>query len=156
MNPVVPIDKTQGGLLMKSSLQPGLTFTFQYDVPANKTVPHLYPEVTQFQDMPDVFATGFLIGLVEWACIEAVNPHIDWPREQSVGIHVDLSHSAATPPGFTVTVKGTLVKMEGRKLTFEITADDGVDKISEGIHQRFIIDAERFNQNVADKAGKRA
>ncbi len=155
MNPVVPIDKTQGGQPMKSSLQPGLTFTFRFDVPANKTVPHLYPEVTLFQEMPDVFATGFLIGLVEWACIEAINPHIDWPREQSVGVHVDLSHSAATPPGFSITVKGTLVKVEGRKLTFEITADDGMDKISEGIHQRFIIDADRFNQNVADKAGKR-
>jgi fluoroacetyl-CoA thioesterase len=142
-------------LPMKSSLQPGLTFMFRYDVPANKTVPHLYPEATQFQDMPDVFATGFLIGLIEWACIEAINPHIDWPREQSVGIHVDLSHSAATPPGFTITVKGTLVKVAGRKLTFEFTADDGVDKISEGIHQRFIIDADRFNQNVADKAAKR-
>jgi len=141
---------------MKSSLKPGLTFTFRFDVPADKTVPYLYPEVTRFQEMPDVFATGFLVGLVEWACIEAINPHIDWPREQSVGIHVDLSHSAATPPGFTITVKGTLIKVEGRKLTFEITADDGIDKISEGIHQRFIIDADRFNQNVADKAGKRA
>jgi hypothetical protein len=46
--------------------------------------------------MPEVFATGFLVGLLEWTCIQAVNPHIDWPREQTVGTHVNVSHEAAT------------------------------------------------------------
>ncbi len=137
---------------MKDSLQPGLSFDFRFMVPENKTVPHLYPESPEFQAMPRVLATGFMVGLFEWACIQAINPHLDWPREQTVGIHVDLSHLAATPPGLTVTVKGMLEKVEGRKLTFFLTADDGVDTISQGHHVRFVIDALKFNAKAKAKA----
>jgi len=138
---------------MENALQPGLTFEFEFKVPENKTVPHLYPESPEFQVMPKVLATGFMVGLFEWACIQAVNPHIDWPREQSVGIGVNLNHIAATPPGLTVTVNVKLETVEGRKLVFSIVADDGIDKISEGTHERFIIDAAKFNAKVAAKAG---
>ena len=136
---------------MKDSLKPGLTFRFEFKVPENKTVPHLFPESSEFQIMPKVLATGFMVGLFEWACIQAINPHIDWPDEQTVGIDVNLSHMAATPPGLTVTVNVKLESMEGRKLSFSIVADDGVDKISEGTHGRFIIDAAKFNAKVASK-----
>jgi fluoroacetyl-CoA thioesterase len=137
---------------MKDSLKPGLTFEFQFKVPENKTVPHLYPESAEFQVMPKVLATGFMVGLFEWACIQAINPHIDWPDEQTVGIQVNLSHLAATPPGLTVTVKGKLEEVEGRKLSFSIVADDGVDKISEGTHDRFVINPAKFKAKMADKA----
>ncbi len=141
---------------MKETLQPGLTFEFSFTVPEEKTVPHLYRESPEFQEMPRVLATGYMVGLFEWACIRAVNPHIDWPREQTVGTHVNVSHTAATPPGLVVTVKGKLEKVEGRKLTFSLTADDGVDKISEGSHERFVIDAARFNGKLAEKASRAA
>ena len=137
---------------MKDTLKPGLTFNFKYTVPEDKTVPHLFPDMAELQNMPRVFATGYMVGLFELACIKAINPHIDWPNEQTVGIHVHLSHSAATPPGFTVTVKGNLERIEGRKLTFSIKADDGVDTISEGTHERFIINASKFNAAVNNKA----
>jgi fluoroacetyl-CoA thioesterase len=90
--------------------------------------------------------------LLEWACIEALKPHLDWPREQSLGTHVDFSHLAATPPGLTVTVEVRLDKVEGRKLTFMVSAHDGVDRITEGRHERHVIDAARFNAKVAEKA----
>lgn len=152
--PSYPLNTFRGGSALESSLKTGMTFEFSYKVPENKTVPFLFPEATTFQEMPKVLATGFMVGLVEWACIEAINPHIDWPREQSVGIRIDLDHTAATPPGLTVTIKGTLLAVEGRKLTFEIEADDGIDRITRGTHQRFLIDTMRFNQSVADKASK--
>ena len=136
---------------MKNSLQPGLTYTFKFKIPENKTVPHLYPESPEFQDMPKVLATGFMVGLFEWTCIQAINPHIDWPREQTVGIDVKLNHIAATPPGLTVTVNVKLEEVDGRKLVFSIVADDGIDKISEGTHDRFIIDAAKFNAKMAAK-----
>jgi fluoroacetyl-CoA thioesterase len=136
---------------MKDSLKPGLTYQFKYEVPENKTVPFLYPEAAEFQQMPRVLATGFMVGLFEWTCIQAVNPHIDWPDEQTVGIGINLNHLAATPPGLTVNVKVKLEEVEGRKLVFSIVADDGIDKISEGIHERFVIDAAKFNAKVADK-----
>jgi fluoroacetyl-CoA thioesterase len=136
---------------MKNSLQPGLTYTFKFKVPENKTVPHLLPESPEFQAMPEVLATGFMVGLFEWTCIQAINPHIDWPREQTVGIDVKLNHIAATPPGLTVTVNVKLEEVDGRKLVFSIVADDGIDKISEGTHDRFIIDAAKFNAKMAAK-----
>jgi len=136
---------------MKNSLQPGLTYTFKFTVPENKTVPHLYPESPEFQVMPKVLATGFMVGLFEWTCIQAINPHIDWPQEQTVGIDVKLNHIAATPPGLTVTVNVKLEEVEGRKLVFSIVADDGIDKISEGTHDRFIIDAAKFNAKMTAK-----
>jgi fluoroacetyl-CoA thioesterase len=137
---------------MKESLKPGLTFTFEFPIPPTKTVPRLYPEAAEFQLMPEVLATGFMVGLIEWTCIQAVNPYLDWPVEQSVGIHVNLSHSAPTPPGLTVRVEVILTKVEGRKLTFQIHASDGIETISEGTHERFIIDAQRFEQKVTAKA----
>jgi fluoroacetyl-CoA thioesterase len=140
-----------GEYAMKATLKPGLTHTFQFKVSESKTVPYLYPESPEFQEMPKVLATGFMVGLFEWTCIQAINPHIDWPREQTVGIDVKLSHIAATPPGLSVIVKVQLVQVAGRKLVFSIAADDGIDKISKGMHQRFIIDAVKFNAKMVAK-----
>jgi fluoroacetyl-CoA thioesterase len=137
---------------MKASLKAGLTHRFTFKVPPTKTVPHLYPESDSFRQMPEVLATGYLVGLLEWACIEAIRPHLDWPNEQSLGTRIDVSHLAATPPGMTVTVDVKLTRVEGRKLSFAVTAHDGADKISEGTHERFVIDRDRFAAKVADKA----
>ena len=137
---------------MKDTLKPGRSFEFKYKVPKEKTVPYLYPEFLEIQQMPEVFATGFLVGLFEYACIQAIKPHIDWPKEQTVGIGININHTAATPAGFTVAIKGKLEKVEDRKLTFSLTADDGIDKISEGMHERFVIDAEKFGSRIAEKS----
>lgn len=136
---------------MKQSLQPGLRYEFRFRVPESKTVPALYPEASEFQVMPKVFATGYLVGLLEWACLKAIMPHLDWPDEQTVGTHVDVSHEAATPPGFEVTVHVMLVELDGRRLVFEVEANDGVDVISRGRHERFVIDRARFVERVARK-----
>jgi fluoroacetyl-CoA thioesterase len=138
--------------MTNASLKPGLSYEFSFTIQDNKTVPHLYPESSEFSIMPKVFATGFMVGLFEWACIQAIKSHIDWPDEQTVGTAVNLTHEAATPPGLTVTVRVILQSVEGRKLTFSIIADDGVDKISEGTHERFIINAPKFNEKMKAKA----
>jgi fluoroacetyl-CoA thioesterase len=104
--------------------------------------------------MPKVFATGFLLGLFEFSCIKALNPHLDWPKEQTVGIGINMTHTAATPAGMTITVRGKLEKMEGRKLTFSLEAYDDIDKISEATHERFVINAEKFNAALDGKKAK--
>ena len=141
---------------MKATLIPGLEYSFQYRVPVHKTVPALYPEAAEFQQMPEVFATGYMVGLIEWACIQAVNPHLDWPHEQTVGIRINVDHTAATPPGFEVTVATRLVEVDGKRLVFDIRAQDGVDTISTGTHERFVINAAKFNQKVKKKAAEGA
>jgi fluoroacetyl-CoA thioesterase len=137
---------------MKESLKPGVTHTLSFRIPESKTVPRLYPESDMFREMPEVLATGFMVGLLEWACIEAIRPHLDWPAEQTLGTRVNFTHEAATPPGMTVTVNVRLTAIDGRKLTFEVEASDGIDRISQGIHERFVIDAQRFRDKVAQKA----
>ena len=143
---------------MTDTLQSGMTFEFNYRVSETRTVPNLFPDLEEGAVMPKVLATGYMIGLMEFACIRFINPHIDWPRQQTVGIHINVSHTAATPPGMTVTIKGKLEKVEGRKLSFSLEAFDDQDQISQGTHDRFIIDAEKFNAAVAKKqaASKRS
>ncbi len=138
---------------MKATLKPGLTHELKFRVPDTKTVPNLYPESPEFQAMPEVFATGFMVGLIEWACILAINPHLDWPAEQTVGIRINVDHTAATPPGFEVSARVRLIEVDGRRLVFDAELNDGVDVISKGTHERFIIDAQKFNLKVKPKAG---
>ncbi len=138
---------------MKDSLRPGLEHVLIFQVPATKTVPALYPEAPEFQAIPGVFATGFLVGLLEWACIKLVNPHLDWPTEQTLGTHLDVSHDAATSPGLTVTVAARLTAVEGRRLSFAVEAHDGVDLISRGTHERAVINRARFDAKTEAKCG---
>ena len=137
---------------MKETLKAGLEHELRFVVPPSKTVPALYPESTEFRQMPAVFATGFLVGLLEWACLLAVKPHLDWPSEQTVGTHVDVSHEAATPPGLVVTARAKLVAVDGRRLRFDVEADDGVDVIARGTHERAVVLRERFDARIAEKA----
>lgn len=136
---------------MKDTLRPGIEYTHKFTVPPTKTVPALFPESEEFLAMPEVFATGYMVGLIEWTCIKAINPHLDWPGEQTVGIHIDVSHIAATPPGLEVTTKIKLIEVNGRKLVFEVEAHDGIDLITQGKHERFIISKEKFDAKMEQK-----
>ena len=136
---------------MKDSLRVGLTYEHRFLVPSSKTVPALYPEAPEFLVMPEVFATGFMVGFLEWACIKAINPHLDWPHEQTVGTHIDVTHQAATPPGLTVTANVELISIEGKKLTFSVEAHDGVDVIAKGRHERYLIDKKKFDERLQQK-----
>ncbi len=130
---------------MKDSLIAGISYQHKFVVSKEKTVPALYPESPDFLLMPEVFATGFLVGFLEWACIMAIKPHLDWPQEQTVGTHIDISHLAATPPGLELTATVKLLAVEGRKLIFAVEAHDGIDLISSGKHERYIINKEKFD-----------
>ncbi len=136
---------------MKTSLKVGLRYQHKFTVPKSKTVPNLYPESEEFKIMPEVFATGYLVGFLEWACILAIKPHLDWPMEQSVGTHINVSHEAATPVGHEVIADVELVKMDGKKLTFNVEARDRVDVISKGTHERYVIIKEKFENKIKEK-----
>ena len=115
-----------------------------------ETVPYTYPESPIIAQMPKVFATGFMIVLMEWTCTQLMEPHLD-AGEGSLGTHVDVSHLAATPIGFTVKVDAELVAVDDRKLTFKVRAHDGKDLIGEGRHERVVVAWDRFNAKVAEK-----
>ena len=140
---------------MKATLQRGSSHRFRYRVPKEKTVPHLYPEVADFQTMPAVFATGFMVGLMEWTCMQLLAPHLD-AGEGSLGVHIDVSHTAATPPGLTVTVEAECVAVDGPRITFAVKAHDGMDAIGEGRHQRVVVAWDKFNARLDDKRARMA
>jgi fluoroacetyl-CoA thioesterase len=136
---------------VKETLRPGLTARLEYVVPAERTVPHLLPEAAEFTALPDILATGYLVGIVEWACIRAVAEHLD-AGEQTLGVHVDITHDAPTPPGTTVTVEVELTGVEGRQLAFAIQARDDNAVISRGIHRRAAITTSRFQARLKARA----
>jgi len=139
---------------MKPTLQAGLTHTHRFTVTDDKTVPALFPESAEFVAMPRVLATGFMVGLFEWACIELLRPHLD-AGEGSLGTHVDFSHVAATPPGLTVEVVATLTHVDGRSLHFAVRGHDGIDLIGEGAHRRAVVTWSRFAQRLGGKLASR-
>ena len=114
------------------------------------TVPSVSRAFKGFAEMPPVFATAFLVGFVEWTCIEALSPFLS-PEQRTVGVHVDLSHSAATPIGMRIFAAVELTAIEGRKLRFKVICRDEAEIVCEGSHDRFIIDEPRFMQRLAKK-----
>ncbi|HUC47841.1 MAG TPA: thioesterase family protein [Xanthobacteraceae bacterium] len=140
---------------MKNTLKPGMKHQFSYTVPENKTVPYTYPEAPEIAAMPKVFATGNMIILMEWVCTQLLAPHLD-PGEGSLGVHVDVSHLAATLPGQTVTVDVECKAVTGQRVSFAVRAHDGIDLIGEGRHDRFVVGWDKFNVRLAAKAAKAA
>jgi fluoroacetyl-CoA thioesterase len=137
---------------MKNTLQNGMKFTHRYRIPEEKTVPFVFRESDLFQAMPPVFATAFMVGLMEWACMEVLRPHME-EDEISLGTNICVSHSAATPPGMEVEVEVELLEVSGPKTRWSIIARDEKDVIGEGTHERFSIDGNKFAGIVAKKAG---
>lgn len=138
---------------MKSTLVAGLSDTHSYLVTAANTVPHLTMDRSTFDDIPEVLATAYMAVMMEGACTKLLRPHLD-AGEGSLGVHLNVSHIAATVPGQTVTVTATVERVEGRKITFRVVAHDGLDRIGEGLHQRAIVPWERFKAGVAAKAAR--
>lgn len=98
-----------------------------------------------------VFATPEMVRLMERAAVNGLAPHLQ-EGQQSVGTVIQVQHLAATPVGATVTARAELVNVDGRRLTFKVSARDEVDLIGEGVHERALIDLARFEARVAAKA----
>ena len=98
-----------------------------------------------------VLATPALVALMEQAAVRALEGRLP-PGQTSVGVRIDVRHLAATPPGGRVRARATLVAAEGRRLTFHIEAWDDAEKIGEAVHERVVIDTERFMERVRAKS----
>lgn len=92
---------------------------------------------------PPVFATALLVGLVEWACIEALQPYLQ-PGETTMGSHVYLSHRAPRPVDMErVTATAELVEVRGNTVRFRVDCFDAQGRIGSGFHERSVMDAPR-------------
>ena len=100
-----------------------------------------------------VLATPVMINLIEAAALAAFE-HLLPPGQQSLGTHLDVRHIAATPVGMRVSAEAELIKIEGRLLTFRVSAADAVELIGDGTHERVIVTLERFDRRVQKKAAQ--
>ncbi len=98
-----------------------------------------------------VFASPMMVALMEAACVDCIERRLP-EGFQSLGTHLDVHHTAPTPQGRTVTATATLDRVDGRKLTFSVAADDGFEPIGKGTHVRVIVDTPRFMARLAAKA----
>ena len=129
---------------MTEELKPGLTKEMERETTDEMSAQKVYPHV------PNVYATRAMVGHFEEVCADLVLPHLG-DGEQTVGIGMKFKHLAATPLGMKVRFTAKLVEVEGRKLTFEVEGFDEVEKIGKATHDRFIINAEKFNSKIAEK-----
>lgn len=97
-----------------------------------------------------VFATPMMIALIEQTCNESVVPYLE-EHQGTVGTHIDVSHSSATPVGMKVWCDSQLIEVDRRRLLFRVAAYDECGLIGEGIHERFIIDRDKFQAKVQAK-----
>lgn len=102
----------------------------------------------------EVLATPALVAFCEECARLAVDPLLSEGR-QTVGTWVSIRHLAATPQGLRVTVRAELTEVDGQRLRFKIEAWDEVEKVGEAEHERFVIDAGRFQRRTSEKAASR-
>lgn len=122
----------------------GMTNEMRLKTGPEHSAQKFYPKV------PDVFGTPYLGGLFEGVSADLMAPHLG-PGEQSVGISMNLKHTAPTPLGMEVRAVTEVIQVEGRKITFKLEAFDEKEKIGEAVHERFIINLEKFTQRVEAK-----
>jgi fluoroacetyl-CoA thioesterase len=131
---------------MKPSLQPGTSRVNRIAIDKGKTIGFMGEEGR-------VYATPTMIGDIEMTCRDLILEHAD-ADEDSVGMEVAIKHLAPALPGSTVEIAVTVTAVEGRKVTFAVTAKDEIDTISSGSHVRFVVDKTKTIERLRAKAAK--
>ncbi|ALC05533.1 hypothetical protein CDES_05480 [Corynebacterium deserti GIMN1.010] len=131
-------------LIENGPIKVGDTHTFTYVVPGNKAVPDLYPEAELFTAMPRVFATGFFVGLIEWACMDHLQASIPDDQTISLGVGINVSHDAPATEGAELTVIVKVTKVGKRSVEWEVKVTAGDTVQGAGTHKRALVSREQF------------
>jgi fluoroacetyl-CoA thioesterase len=132
---------------MKPSLQAGVALTRRVTVDRPRTVGFMGEDAR-------VYGTPLMIMDIEQTCRDLIMQHADG-GEDSVGIEVSVKHLAATLPDMSVEIVVRIASVEGRKVTFEVSAKDELDAICSGMHARFVVDTAKTVERLKAKAAKR-
>lgn len=142
---------------MNTTILPGITHTLSLQLNDDLLVTEFAPHFSGFTNLPPVFVTAFMVGAMEWACIEALKSWLP-DGETTVGTQVTLSHVAPNPMGMPLKTKITaqveLVEVKGPILRFRVDCYDGCDLVGSGFHERRVIDTARFMVKVRGKAAR--
>jgi len=128
-----------------SAIKPGMRASTEIVVGTRDTAHHVGSGKIK------VLATPVMVMLLEEAALNAVEEHLP-AGFQTVGTRLDISHVAATPVGMRVTASAEVTEVVGRKLTFRLWADDEVERIGEGMHERIVVQVDRFDERVRRKS----
>lgn len=133
---------------MKASLRPGVSRVNRITVDRGRTIGFMGEEAR-------VYATPALVSDIEYTSRDLILEHLD-AGEDTVGIEVAVKHLAPTLPGMTVEITVTVTAVEGRKVTLEAKAHDGVEEIGTGTHSRFVVEVGKTIERLKRKATKLA
>jgi fluoroacetyl-CoA thioesterase len=136
------------GFTMKTTLRPGLVHVLSYRLSGARTTAS-----TSSHDRAAP-AGGALVGLIQWACMEAMRPHLGG-GEHSVGIDIQVLREEAAAAGLVAHVEVMIEKVEGRRVCFRVKAYDGDRAIGEATHERFVLDRERLHPRTAPHRPRR-
>jgi len=139
----------EGGRAFLDRIVPGLTGTAEIVVGPEHTAPFVG------SGRIAVLATPVMINLIEAAALAAVE-HLLPAGHQSLGIQLDISHTAATPIGLHVTATAEVSRVEGRTITFRVTARDELETIGGGTHRRVVVSVSRFDERVRRKLARKS
>ena len=133
---------------MKESLRAGVSKVARIPVDRDRTIGFMGEEGR-------VYGTPYLVRDIEMTCRQLILDHGD-AGEDSVGTDVSIKHLAPTLLGMTAEITATVKAVEGRKITFEISAKDDLDQICSGTHGRFVVDVAKTVERLKAKAAKAA
>ena len=132
---------------MKSSLVVGVSYTRRVPIARDRTIGFM-------GDDGRVYGTPYMVLDMEHTCRDLLMQHAD-PGEDSVGIEVSTSHTAATPLGWTVDITATVAALDGRNVTFDLTARDELETIGKGSHSGRIADVAKRHEGLKAKQAER-
>jgi fluoroacetyl-CoA thioesterase len=132
---------------MVDQLRVGLTFEKSITVTESQAARHLAGKGIR------VFSTPEMVRLMEECALEGVLPLLQ-PNQNTVGIRVEMRHLAATPIGMKVTARCTLLEIDRRRLLFQAEVHDELEKVGEGLNERFIVDREKHEQRIGEKLAR--
>jgi len=136
---------------MRPGLMIGEPHVVCYTVPADQTVPGLLPALDEFRRGQPVFATGFMVGLMEAPCMAAVYPHLE-PGEATVGTLINMDHLVASPPGTSLVAEARAIAIDGRSVRFAVVVSDAAgDVVAAGEHTLRVIVVARFHDRLTTK-----
>ena len=132
---------------MKPTLQPGVSMTKRIAIDIDRTISFMGEDAR-------VYATPLMIRDMEMVCRDLIMQHAD-VGEDSVGIEVGVKHLAAALPGMTVEVTATVKSVDGRRITFDVSAKDDIEQVGAGMHARFVVDTAKTVERLKAKAARR-
>lgn len=133
-------------VLMKTTLQPGVTLTRRVEIDRDRTIDFMGDDCR-------VYATPSLVRDIEHACRDLILEHAD-PGEDSVGTSITLEHSAATLFGMWAEITVTVTAVDGRRVRFAVSGTDPLESICTGEHERFVVDVARTAERLKAKSAK--